>query len=880
MYLEWQINLKSRNYKMDYLYYHQKIKMRLGILLFLSSMFFACQQNDHYHSSSRATKPIEEYYLAKAYPDNVPNIKAYSTAMQAAAEAALERNNYLGFGEDWTVRGPANIGARINTMAVHPNNEDIMFAGFSGGGLWRTINAGQDWVSVFDDQPFQSIGDIAFDPSNPDIIYLGTGDPNISGYPFIGDGVYKSIDGGDNWTYIGLDTDRIVSQIIVDPNDGNNVYVATMGLPFERNEQRGLYKSTDAGQTWDQILFVSDQSGIIDLVMDPNDSNILFAAAWDRIRSNNESVVNGINAKIFKTTDGGANWTMIGEGSGLPQDEQCRIGLAYSQQTPGRIFAQYIGLDYQLLNVFRSDDYGETWEPIIDMEATANDENGLSPNAMGGFGWYFGKVRVNPQNDNDILLLGVDLWRTQDGGANWFLGTPPWWEYSVHADKHDLLFLDNSDILLATDGGAYRYIEEEGQWIDIENIPTTQFYRVAYNPHQTDWYYGGAQDNGTTGGPNLDVEWLRIFGGDGFQAIFHPEFEDIFWVETQNGGIRVTYDGGASFNSATNGIDPDGEEGGNWDQPYILSVHDNTTMYTGTDRIYQSDDFGSSWYPISDDLTDVEPISTRNHNISTVYESPLVQGLVYAGTADGNVHRKDAGSSNWTNISGGLPDRYIADVKASPTFEDVVYVAHTGYKDNDFVPHLFRSEDRGDTWLSISSNLPNLAVNDIYVLPQHQDSILFVATDGGVYGTMDAGENWERLGGNMPIISVYDLEWNEENNELVAGTFARSIMSYPLDSLFKDDVISSIADPILDQVVVSVFPNPTQDWVTIKLEGELAERANIQILNAKGQLVQRLDNQIISNEGVALNVSNLPKGNYYFKIVGGQVNGAASFVKL
>jgi hypothetical protein len=279
-------------------------------------------------------------------------------------------------------------------------------------------------------------------------------------------------------------------------------------------------------------------------------------------------------------------------------------------------------------------------------------------------------------------------------------------------------------------------------------------------------------------------------------------------------------------------------------------------------------------------LTDVEPISTRNHNISTVYESPLVQGLVYAGTADGNVHRKDEESFAWTNISEGLPDRYIADVKASPTFEDVVYVAHTGYKDNDFTPHLFKSEDRGDTWTSISSTLPNLAVNDIYVLPEHQDTILFVATDGGVYGTMDAGENWERLGVNMPMISVYDLEWNEERNELVAGTFARSIMSYPLDSLFKDDgIISSVSDPITNQVALNVFPNPTQDWVKVKLEGSISETANVQILNAKGQLIEQLSNQVIGVEGTELNVSNLPKGNYYLKVVGEKVNGTASFIK-
>lgn len=873
---------QNKDYQSICLSFEKNLIMRIAILLSMM-ILTACQfQSPEKESQSMeatseegaATKPIESFFLERAYPDDKPNLKAYTAALTEAKNAMLQRGQFTGFDEDWIVRGPANIGARVNTIAIHPTDESIMMMGFSGGGVWRTIDGGDHWESVFDEQPFQSIGDIAFDPTDPNTVYVGTGDPNISGYPFIGDGVYKSTDGGTSWTNLGLGEDRIISKIEVSPEDSQTIYVSTMGLPFERTNQRGMYKSTDGGASWEQILFVSNQSGVIDFVLHPENSNIIYAASWDRIRNNNESVVSGPNAKIFKSIDGGENWDELGPATGLPEGEQCRIGLSISEQNPDHVFALYVGTDLHLLNIFKTEDAGDNWSPIIDWD---NETNGLHGFTLGGFGWYFGKVRVNPQNENDILFLGIDLWRTLDGGQNWYMASPPWFEYTVHADKHDLHFLNNGDIILGTDGGSYKLDAQTQEWEDIENIPTTQFYRVAYNPHQPDWYYGGAQDNGTTGGPDLETEWPRIYGGDGFQTVFHPDFPEIFFAQSQNGNIVVTYDGGQSWSSADSGINSNGDEGVNWDAPYFLSVHDNTTMYTGTDRVYQSIDLGTSWSPISGDLTDVDPISTRNHNISALNESPITQGLVYVGTADGNVHRKSP-NGIWANITSGLPDRYISDVKASPTFEDVVFVAHTGYKDNENTPHLFRSENRGDTWESISGDLPDLAINDIYILPEHQDSVLFVATDGGVYGSMNNGVNWERLGANMPMIAVYDMEWNVERNELVAGTFARSIMSYPLDSLFVEEDVISSTDELEAFVPLSlnIFPNPASDFVNISAEIPNFSSATIHLLNSAGTEVRQIRTNLLPAQ---LSLKDLPQGQYFVRLNSGKYMATGKIIK-
>ena len=849
---------------------------KLLLLLVCAGWFLQCSDDSTSSKTNEANglkhhDVADNFYLQRSWPDGKLDFSAYDRAIKTAQAQRLQKNDLPGFDKPWVQRGPGNIGARINAIAVHPANKQIIYAGFAVGGVFKTTDGGLNWFPVFDDNPYLAIGDITIDPTHPERVYVGTGDPSISGYPFLGNGVYKSENGGSTWEHLGLEAERIVSRIIVDPDHPANIYAACMGLPFERTPERGLYKSTNSGQSWTQVLYVDEQAGIIDMVMDPFDSEILYAAAWDRIRNNQESVVNGPNAKIFKTTDGGLNWTALS--GGLPVGEMGRIGLAVSPTQPNLVYALYVNTDSQLDNIYKSTNGGQTWQPIINW---ADENLGLPTGILGGFGWYFSKISLNPYHPDEIYILGVDLWKTEDGGAHWAEAAPPWWEYSVHADKHDLVFYGQDSILLATDGGLYLGTNQQTVWQDMENIPATQFYRVAYNPHQPDHYYGGAQDNGSTGGTSPGEDWERFFGGDGFQMRFHPLDTGIVFVETQNGGIAVTIDGLYSgwWDSGTYGIDDADRR--NWDMPYILSPQNPDVMYTGTYRVYKNATGAfTSWEPVSEALTDSVTFGNNFHTISTIDQSPLAEGLIYVGTTDGNVKRTDNDGGQWLDISAGLPDRYITDVKASPQFLNRVYVSVSGYKYNDFDPHIFRSDDRGVSWYNIAGDLPDLAINDLYVLPGHMDSVIFAATDGGVYGTINRGEQWHRLGNNMPVIPVYDLELNVARNELVAGTHARSIMSYNLDSILVMPVINQIT-PLLVNESLHIYPSPARDEINIEIARMTpSENFGLRIINVRGEVVFENKNQ----SPQAIDVSALPGGLYFVSIEAGNKRWKGKFIK-
>ena len=715
--------------------------------------------------------PSDYFFLQRSYPDVSFDYRAYGQALDIAKRGAKNTLSTRA-NNKWTTQGPGNIGGRINTIAVHPTDPDIIYVGAAAGGVFKTIDGGQNWAPVFDDFSFLAIGDIVISHHNPNVVYAGTGDVNISGYPAIGDGIYKSTDGGQSWTHLGLAEQSIVSSIIVDPTDSMTLFVGTMGIPFERNNQRGLYRSKDGGQSWSQVLFISDQAGIIDMVHDPVYPGIIYAASWDRIRNNQESTISGSGGAIWKTTDNGDNWRKL-TGGGFPSGPLGRIGLAVDGSTPFMIHAVVVGTNSHVEGVYHSLDAGNNWNEI---------SGNLDPNALGGFGWYFGKIRVNPANPSEIYVLGVQLHKTDNSGNSWFESDPPWWNYIVHADKHDLVFGPGGIIYLATDGGLYRSVDNGSSWTDAENIPNTQFYRVATNPHEPGIFYGGAQDNGSTGGNQSIINsWPRIFGGDGFQMSFDPDSSNIFYVQTQNGGLYYTRDNGSSFQQNFYGINESDRV--NWDAPFMLSHFDPRRQYTATYRVYKNTNGpGGVWDSISPDLTDGLIFHSRFHTVSTLHESPKNEQILYAGTTDGNVWITPNGGLNWIDITGSLPNRYVTSVKASSVDSSVAFVTHSGYKYNDFFPHIHKTDNYGATWTDISGNLPPLAINDVYIYPT-DDKIIFVATDGGVYATINGGQNWYRLGDNMPIIPVYDLEIEKTSMTLVAGTFARSIMTFDLNDL-------------------------------------------------------------------------------------------------
>ncbi|MBL7943248.1 MAG: hypothetical protein JNM00_10805, partial [Flavobacteriales bacterium] len=528
---------------------------------------------------------------------------------------------------------------------IDPENTSVMYAGAATGGIFKTTDNGLSWNPVFDDQPFLSIGAITIDPQNTNRIWAGTGDKNISGYCYTGNGIYLSEDGGTTWINKGLAPQFIIAEIVVDPTNAQVVYAATMGNPFDRDENRGLYKTVDGGETWQQILYLSDDSGIIDLVMSPEDAQVLYAASFNRIRTNEDIVAEGDEAGIWKTTDGGDTWTQLT--NGLPTGILSRIGICMYPQNPDILYSVVTDTTYYIKGVYKTIDGGDSWN-ALPIETLPN-------SVYSGFGWYFGGVYVNPDNPDQVYITGVDSYTMTDG-ATWQPITPPWWEYVVHADSHDLEFVDGNRIILCTDGGIYRSSDNGVSWMDIDNIAVNQCYHVIEHPTIPEEYRVGVQDNGTSRG-NLSGfnNWERLYGGDGFQARVNPEDPDISYAETQYGGLVYDITGLFFYEDFTEGIDPEDRAG--WDMPLLMGAQDPYTMYCATQRVYKMEfaPFGT-WEPISGDLSDgLDEWFDLVHVITTLGESPVNGEILYAGTGDGNVWVTLNGGSNWSNITSGLP---------------------------------------------------------------------------------------------------------------------------------------------------------------------------------------------------------------------------------
>lgn len=735
-------------------------------------LFLSCQHaGNRYESETLADKcaPSDQFAFQRSFPDRDFDWRGWRKRMSATRADYLKDRIKKGDadgagGADWTLQGPGNVGGRVNALAIHPDDENTVLAGFSAGGIFKTTDGGVSWRPVFDDHLELSIGDVTYDPNNPDVVYAGTGDPNMPAIVFNGHGIYKSSDGGESWSYLALGQEGIISKVLVDPTNSNTLFAATMGNPYVRDNNRGVYKSIDGGITWQQVLFVSNQAGASDLVQSPTDPDVLYASFWDRIRNNQESMIYGPNARVYKSTDRGATWTPLG--GGLPTGIMGRTGLAISQQDPDKAYVVYIDSLSTPGGLYKTVDGGASWTPV----------NVLAlEDACGNFGWYFGKIRLNPTNDEEVYFLGIILWRKDAGSTQWQPAA------NSHADVHDLQFAPSGKRYLGCDGGVYRNTPGQMAWIKSNNLPTTQFYHTSYNLHEPDTYYAGAQDNGIRKGNGaLYNGWSSVFPADGFRCAFHPTDPNTFWVETQNGEIHKTTDGGNNWQFGQPCLGT--SDRCNWDTPYFLSQHNTTRLFAATYRVYFSEN-GSGWGSISGDLTDGVIFGDRFHTVSCLGESPVLAEKLLAGTSDGNVWRRDP-AGGWVNISSGLPDRYVTSVVASPTLVNRIFVTHSGFRDNEYIPHVHRSDDNGATWTDIGASLPNLPVNDIYVLPGHADSVLFVATDAGVYFSRNGGMLWQRLGESLPFVPVFDLERNPHRNELLAATYARGLWTFSIDSVF------------------------------------------------------------------------------------------------
>jgi photosystem II stability/assembly factor-like uncharacterized protein len=801
-----------------------------------------------YATRNKVQEPYDQMNFQRSYPYDKFDVPAYNAAMHEAQGFGRTRAS-----GNWEVAGPLNINGRVNSVVVDPANSNIIYAGTSFGGVFKTINGGTNWTPLFDDQPNLPIGDIILDPNNSSNVWVGTGDKNISGTCYVGGGIYLSTDAGSSWVNKGLSNTYVISSVLIDPSNSNTIYAGTMGNPFDADNNRGLYKSTDGGTSWNNVLFINDSTGVVDLIMDPNDPNTLYATSFTRMRTSTRSTYHSDQCKIYKTTNAGTTWTILT--GGLPTGDVGRIGVSISATNSNVLYAIVASTSSYVEGIYKSTNAGVTWTPksIVDLETIGT--------CYGGFGWYFGKIHINPSNDNIIYTYGVDKFISYDGGDNWNLFAPEWWMYEVHADGHDLEFIDDQKMILATDGGLYKTVDNGITWTDIDNMPSTQFYRVTHLPGSAEKFYGGAQDNGTIGGTRFNsTSWYREFGGDGFKFYASPLDTLIRYYETQWAGIY--FDDHGFQNSLDAGLT--GAERFNWNSPYMLDRFDPTIVYLGAENVFEMTGapYGT-FSPISSDLTDGPILSLGGGNtISAMSQSYFDQGTIFVGTTDANVWVTTTGGGSWNSINLGLPNRYVTSMNTSPNVNGNVYISFSGYRMFDNTPHIYKSTNNGASWTSIQGDLPNFAVNDIMVMPGDENNIM-VGTDAGVYQSLDGGTTWLRLGNGMPQVAVLELELNESATVLSAATFGRGIMVLDLNSL-------SIGEN-KNQLKISAYPNPCTDFIFV--EG-LQSNAQCKIFDLNGKLIL---SKAVIGQNLSINLKSIEAGTYILSL---NVNGKSSSQKI
>ena len=685
--------------------------------------------------------------------------------------------------------GPAFLSGRIADIAIHPNKENTWYVAVGSGGLWKTENAGTTWTPLFDKQSSYSTGCVTIDNNNPSTIWLGTGE-NVGGrHVAYGDGVYRSDDEGKTWKNMGLKKSEHISKIIVHPTDPDIVWVAAQGPLWSKGGERGLYKTENGGKTWVQTLGNKEWTGVTDILIDPRDPNTLYAATWDRHRTVAALMGGGPGTAIYRSDDGGNNWKKLN--NGIPKSNKGKIGLAISPQNPDVVYAA-VELDRTKGGVFRSENKGESWKKMSNTVSGATGPH------------YYQELYASPHKFDRLYLMNVRVLKSEDGGKTFNQLK----EEKKHSDNHVLVFKqDDPDyLMIGTDAGIYESFDLADTWRYIKNLPLTQFYKVAVNNHEPFYHiFGGTQDNGSAGGPSATDEregisnkhWYKTLGADGHQSATDPEFNDIIYAETQQGGLhRIDLTTGDQIMIQPQPDLGDPFERFNWDAPILVSPHKASRLYFASSRVWKSENRGDDWIPISKDLTRNEeritlPIMGRqqswdnawdvgamsNYNtITSLSESPVKEGLIYAGTDDGFIQVTSNGGESWMKIPVtklGIPSRsFVNDIKADLYDENTVYVSLDNHKEGDFNPYIFKSTDKGVTWKSIKGNLPDRILIWRMVQDPVAKNLLFVATESGVYTSLDSGNSWNRLPG-MPNMGIRDLVIQKRENDLVAASFGR-----------------------------------------------------------------------------------------------------------
>ena len=711
--------------------------------------------------------------------------------------------------------GPAFLSGRVGDIAINPANTAEWYVAVASGGVWKTTNGGVTFNPIFDSYGSFSIGCVALDPSNPATVWVGSGENNSQRSVSWGDGVYVSRDAGKSFTNVGLKDSAHIGMIAIDPRNSAVVFVAAMGPLWSSGGERGVYKTADGGKTWERILYVSEDTGVNEVHFDPRDPNVMYAAAYQRRRHVWTLVNGGPQSGIYKSTDAGKSWRKLS--SGLPGGDVGRCGLAVSKPNPDVVYA-IVEASEGAGGVFRSRDRGETWEKRSGYMTT-------SPQ-------YYNEIVADPKDADRLYALDTFMQISEDGGAS-FRGVG---ERDKHVDNH-ALWIDpaNTDHLISgCDGGIYETFDR-GTWRHVQNLPVTQFYRVAVDNSKPFYYvYGGTQDNNTIGGPSRTTEragitnedWFVTTGGDGFGIAVDPEDPAIVYSESQDGGVvRFDRKSGEEVDIRPREKAGDKPFVFNWDTPILISPHKHTRIYFAGNYLFRSEDRGDSWTIISGDLTrgidrnqlkvmgEIQKPDVPSKNLSTsifgsavsLSESPLVEGLIYVGTDDGLIHATEDGGKNWRRIENFplVPDQtYVSDLEASRHNKDTVYATFDNHKMGDYAAYILRSDDRGRTWKPLPTDLSKRDV--VYTIAEDfvNPKLLFVGTEYGAYYTVSAGDaaaKWIKIAG-LPTISVRDMVIHRESNDLVMATFGRGF--YIVDDFSP---LRTVTGELLDKPA-AIFP--------------------------------------------------------------------------
>ncbi|MCB2212299.1 T9SS type A sorting domain-containing protein [bacterium] len=718
-------------------------------------------------------EPNDWFMAQRVGPDGTLNMDAVRAGRD---RANVMRQQVSPLEETWLFEGPTNIGGRITALAVHPSNPSIVYAGGAIGGVFKSYDYGMNFTPIFEEDYAQSAGALAMDPNDPDRIWFGTGEANASGDSYPGVGIYLTEDAGVSWTYKGLPESYHIGRIVVDPTDSDRVFVAVAGKLFGTNTERGVYRTENGGDTWELVHYINETTGCIDIEINELNPAIVYAVMWERYRTPSTREVAGDDSGVWRSTDGGDTWQQLT--NGLPNNDPNlgRGALAISPDNPDRLYLFHSGTPYPgssstpYYGSWRSDNGGDTWTSI--------DIGNYDDNLYSTFGWYFGESIVEPGNPDVIYVAGVEVIRSLNGGASWST------EFDdSHVDHHAFYIDPNnpSHVTSGHDGGLNRSTNRGSTSTVFNSLGATQFYAICHDPSHPERLYGGTQDNGTMRTVNGGTgDWDRIYGGDGFYCRVDPRDNGYVYAEWQNGNMVRSTNGGSSFY----GISGWWGDRCNWMSPYCFDPFDYDRLYFGSYRVYRTNNNGNDWSTISGDLTDGDdPGSLTYGTITTIDASAVQPNYIVVGTDDANVWVTQNGGSNWTRIDSALPEMWVSRVAFHPTEANTIFCTFSGHRVSDPTPHVYRSDDLGANWYSVSGTgageLPEGPVNDIIVDPD-DPSRFYVATDFGVFFSTNEGDTWAALGQGLPMSAVFDIEFIASERRLVAGTHGRSMYSIAL----------------------------------------------------------------------------------------------------